>query len=190
MTLAQSPQVGDTSGTKLSLTEEQAADPGSKARLKYYYRPRERTRPIVFDVFDSAVAFLGIEWNQFGHMLEAPDNNTHYRWKHEKVRPSYKYVLKALYWVLQEGFRRDKEYSNTLAPLKQILARELNKLPEGYEMTIPDSSDYPYELQGDWVKKEGEFWNSKSKHILRKTDHLIGSDKLTRYLGELILENG
>ncbi len=182
--------VGDVGGTKPSLSAAQAADRGSAARLKYYYRPDERTRPIVFDVFDAAVAFLGINWNQLGHIVEAPDNNTSWRWKHEKHKPSYKYVLKCLHAVLNEAFRRDREYNKTVAPLRQLVIRELEKLPQGYEFSIPEHPSYPFEMQGDWEKKEGEFWNSKSKRILRRTRDLVDTDKLLVYMGELLLENG
>ena len=182
--------VGDVGGTKDSLSPQQATDPGSKARLKYYYRPEERVRPIVFDVFDAAVAFMGINWNQLGHIVEAPDNNTSWRWKHEKHKPSYKYVLKCLHAVLNEGFRKERHHAATVSPFKQLTIRELEKLPEGYEFSIPEHPDYPFELQGDWQKKEGEFWTSKSKRILRKTKDLVSSDKLLIYMGELLLEDG
>ena len=144
----------------------------------------------MFDVFDSAISYLGINWNRLGHIVETPDNNTSYRWKHEKVAPSYKYVLKLLQATLQEGFRRDRAFADTVVPLRKLVIRELEKYPDGHVITIPESPAYSFELQGDWVRKDKYYWSSKTKGILRKTRDLVESDKALTYLAELILEDG
>ena len=181
--------VGDVGGTQSPLTEEQSDSPASKHLLKYFYRPDERVRPVVFEVMDSVVAFLGITWNQLGHIVETPDNNTQWRWKHEKVKPSYKYLLKALWAVTQEGFRRDREMIKTLVPLRKIVIAQLDNLEEGYELVIPASPAYPFELQGRWIKKEANSWDGRTKHIMRMSKDLVATEPLLKYMGEALVES-
>jgi len=182
-------EVGDVGGTQPPLTLEQAQDSRSKHMLKSFYRPDERVRPVVFNVLDSSVAFLGITWNALGHLVETPDNKTHWRWKHEKAKPSYKYVLKLLSVVIGEGFRRDREMAKTLVPLRKLVIREMNNLEPGYELLIPETPVYPFELQGNWRKKEGDSWDGTTKHIMRLSKDLVSSDELLKYVGETLLED-
>jgi len=92
--------------------------------------------------------------------------------------------------VIREGFRRDREMAKTLVPLRKIVTREMDKLEPGYELLIPESPIYPFELQGSWVKKEGDSWDGRTKHIMRMSRDLVSTDELLKYMGETLLEDG
>ena len=178
---------GDVAGRRKALTDISEA---SARAMHYKYRPDERVRPIIFDVLDSSIGFLGISWFQFGLLVEVADNVQCWRWKVGRHTPSYKYLVKALRLVTQEGFRRDRVVHDLLVPVRQLVTNQLRRLPKGAELEIPSHPRYPVELRGLWTKLgNGDQWHNKSQGKVNPSNVFVSNDLVLKVASEKLAPN-
>lgn len=180
-------RVGDVAGRRAPLKSTKDTSPKG---LHFKFRPDEQVRPVIFDVLDSSISFLGINWFQFGLLVEAADNVQCWRWKIGKHTPSYKYLVKALRLVTQEGFRRDRAVHELLIPLRRMVSRTLAASPKGMELEIPNHPRYPLELRGRWLKLGvGDQWHCKDRGLVAASSDFTHHDLVLKLVGEKLAPN-
>ncbi len=178
---------GDVAGRREAIADYSETSPKG---LHYRYRPDEKHRPVVFDVLDSAIGFLGVSWFQFGLLVEAPDNVSCWRWKIGKHTPSYKYLVKALGLVAQEGFRRDRAVHDLLVPVRRLVTAQLVAEPKDSQLKVPDHPRYPVELRGLWTKLGiGDQWHNKRQGKVNPSSAFVSHDLVLKLASEKVAPN-